>query len=124
MTSRIYITHAPIGSVVILAAVALFYIDFVLADGSLVKDKEERCCETGCAPSSLSNDGNRLPRVLPGEEVETASGKRMKVWTTEGPVAVAPAPEPFRLPRHELNPENLQIYVDDDPRAKGEKSHK
>jgi hypothetical protein len=27
---------------------------------------------------------------LPGEEVDTASGKKMKVWTTTGPVPVNP----------------------------------
>ena len=36
----------------------------------------------------------RLPPVLPGEEVNDGN-RKMKVWSTAGPVPVAPQPEPW-----------------------------
>lgn len=33
--------------------------------------------------------------VIPGEEVTTGEGRKSKIWTTQGPVPVSPAPEPF-----------------------------
>ena len=33
---------------------------------------------------------------LPGEEVITPSGKKLKVWSTRGAVPVSKAPEPFK----------------------------
>jgi len=32
---------------------------------------------------------SRLPPVLPGEEVETRTGKKMRVWSSSGPVPVS-----------------------------------
>jgi len=47
-------------------------------------------------------DDSRLPPVLPGEEVVTSTGKRMRVWSSSGPVPVASPPEPtdpgYRVP--------------------------
>lgn len=42
-----------------------------------------------------SSNFNKTDRLLPGEEVITPTGKRVKVWSTKGPVPVDRAPEPF-----------------------------
>ena len=43
----------------------------------------------------------RLPPVLPGETVND-SGRKMKVWSTTGPVPVSTAPEPWRNNHEEV----------------------
>lgn len=40
---------------------------------------------------------NRLPPVLPGEEVVTETGQKMRVWSSSGPVPVNPRPTPQLL---------------------------
>lgn len=42
-------------------------------------------------------DDDRLPAVLPGEEVVTQTGQKMKVWSSAGPVPVnqQPTPQPW-----------------------------
>lgn len=42
-----------------------------------------------------SSNYSKADGFLPGEEVVTPTGKKMKVWSTEGPVEVARPPEPF-----------------------------
>ena len=42
-------------------------------------------------------DDDRLPAVLPGEEVVTQTGQRMKVWSSAGPVPVNPMPTPQNI---------------------------
>ncbi len=44
-------------------------------------------------PTSKQYD-KRLPPVLPGEEVVTEGGQRMRVWSSSGPVPVNPRPTP------------------------------
>lgn len=44
---------------------------------------------------SSSNFKKSGERFLPGEEVVTPTGRKLKVWSSEGPVKVNPAPEPF-----------------------------
>ncbi len=48
-------------------------------------------------PGSDASFDKRLPPVLPGETVYD-SGKKMKVWSTSGPVPVSQAPEPWSTP--------------------------
>ncbi len=45
--------------------------------------------------SEESSNYDKADKLLPGEEVVTPTGKKMKVWTTEGPVPVSKAPEPY-----------------------------
>lgn len=41
----------------------------------------------------------RLPPVLPGEEIVTESGKKMRVWSSAGPVPVnQPTPSGYGVP--------------------------
>ncbi len=42
----------------------------------------------------------RLPPVIPGEEI-TRGGKKIKIWSSSGPVPVAEAPEPWRSRNNE-----------------------
>lgn len=37
---------------------------------------------------------NRLPPVIPGEEIVTETGQKMRVWSSAGPVPVNPRPTP------------------------------
>lgn len=42
-------------------------------------------------------DDDRLPPVLPGEEVVTQTGQKMRVWSSAGPVPVNQQPTPQTL---------------------------
>ena len=46
---------------------------------------------------SIKQYDPRLPPVLPGEEVVTEQGQRMRVWSSAGPVPVQPQPTPQSL---------------------------
>lgn len=51
------------------------------------------------APNPTTRQYNdRLPPILPGEEVVTETGQRMRVWSSSGPVPVNPQPTPQPLP--------------------------
>lgn len=41
---------------------------------------------------------DRLPPVLPGEEIVTETGQKMRVWSSAGPVPVNPQPTAQPLP--------------------------
>jgi hypothetical protein len=58
----------------------------------------------------------RLPPVLPGEEVSDGR-KKMKVWSTSGPVPVSPPPEPWV--QGNTQPGSVSVIVDQ--RNKGTK---
>ena len=47
-------------------------------------------------PTTRQDDG-RLPPVLPGEEVVTQTGQKMRVWSSAGPVPVNQQPTPQPL---------------------------
>ena len=49
--------------------------------------------EAGVLPSKKQYD-LRLPPGLPGEEIVTERGKKMKVWSSSGPVPVNQQPTP------------------------------
>jgi hypothetical protein len=52
----------------------------------------------GGAPTPTSKQyDKRLPPVLPGEEVVTETGQRMRVWSSSGPVPINPPPQPQQL---------------------------
>jgi hypothetical protein len=58
--------------------------------------------ESFATPGSDASFDKRLPPVLPGEEVSDGKN-RMKMWSTTGPVPVAPAPEPWKESVQERN---------------------
>jgi hypothetical protein len=55
----------------------------------------------------------KTKRFIPGEEVVTSTGKKVKVWSTEGPVPVSRAPQPFEDPAAARVPD-VHIVVDED----------
>jgi hypothetical protein len=61
-----------------------------LADGKVA-------AENGANPTTRQYN-ERLPPVLPGEEVVTETGQKMRVWSSSGPVPVNPQPTPQQLP--------------------------
>ena len=65
--------------------------------------------------NSASGDSPKIEnsRPLPGEEITTSSGKKMKVWSTEGPVPVSQAPQPFEDREKTVIP-NMGVVIDAD----------
>ena len=62
-------------------------------------------------PAAKASD-QKSQNLLPGEQVTTSSGKKMKVWSTNGPVDVDRAPEPFEDKQKSLidgNDLNIEI---------------
>ncbi len=70
-------------------------------------------------PTSQPGDEERRD-YLPGEEVKTKTGQKLKVWSTRGPVPVSPAPEPFDK-KNEID--NLEVIVDDRGNTAVQKKH-
>jgi hypothetical protein len=76
--------------VVMLGAVFAPQIRHAVADG---KSGDET---KGNPTTRQYND--RLPPILPGEQVVTETGQKMHVWSSSGPVPVNPQPTPQQLP--------------------------
>jgi len=82
----------------VLGAVTSFPVleNLVHADGVGYVNSDTIARPEGVAtPGSDASFDKRLPPVLPGEEVSDGKN-RMKMWSTSGPVPVAPAPEPWK----------------------------
>ena len=78
----------------------------------------EEIPETSGTPTSASDASfdKRLPPVLPGEIVND-SGRKMKVWSTSGPVPVSDAPEPWKKDEDVLSggktgPSDVHVVID------------
>ncbi len=54
----------------------------------------------------------RLPPVMPGEEIVTETGQRMRVWSSAGPVPVNPQPTPQPLPGNGVAGGGIGVIVD------------
>ena len=79
-------------------ALLLFFPALVLADAD------------SSAPNPASANYSKAEKLLPGEEVVTPTGQRLKVWSTQGPVEVSKAPEPFD-DEQEVD-EDIHVVVD------------
>lgn len=69
-------------------------LDQAWADGSVGQDGSEANGQNSvesAADTGGQSPSDRLPPVLPGQEVQLG-GKKMKVWSSSGPVAVSQAP--------------------------------
>lgn len=77
------------------------------ADGPTHSQSDARRLSAGDGVASENYDKKDL---LPGEEVRTPTGKTIKVWTTEGPVPVSRAPEPFAQPQP--NVDSVGVILD------------
>ena len=60
--------------------------------------------------------------LLPGEEVVTPTGQKIKVWSTKGPVEVDRAPEPFE-DREKTVIDGAHIVVDHNRLRRNGKDH-
>ena len=59
-------------------------------------DTNDGSPDTDDKPTTRQDD-DRLPPVLPGEEVVTQTGQKMRVWSSAGPVPVNQQPTPQSL---------------------------
>lgn len=86
----------------------------VLADGFPVVDNQpEEGSQAAAPPAGPSGNYNKDRQFLPGEEVVTPTGQKLKVWSTEGPVSVSKAPDPFADPQRSGLPGDTHIIVDE-----------
>jgi hypothetical protein len=106
--------YMKIGLMALLTYCLIFPPAAALADGNPDNDwtapKEPRAAATPNTASDASFD-KRLPPVLPGEIVSD-NGRKMRVWSTAGPVPVASAPEPWKQDLGHLSPNGIGVIVD------------
>lgn len=96
----------------------------VYADGQRTVDEfgippavqdQQRAQPAGSNPGADASFDKRLPPVFPGEEVNDGQ-KKIKVWSSSGPVPVAEAPEPWNKnaapnPAH-VAPGSVGVIID------------
>jgi len=73
----------------------LLILLMAILTGPARADEDIRDSNRKPPPAQRERD-DRLPPVLPGEDIRIGSGRKMKVWTTAGPVPVAEPPEPWK----------------------------
>jgi len=86
---------------------------FILAPALAFADGYERSPRAQMNPperAPKSENFDKTKRFLPGEEVVSPTGQKMKVWSTRGPVEVSPPPQPFEDREKALLPD--QVIVD------------
>lgn len=88
----------------------LFFL--VSTAGLLHAQSEVSNSDTAGPVSAGQPDGKESSRAYPGEEITTKEGKKVKRWSTRGPVEVAPAPQPFDNPAQKNPPAGLFLNVD------------
>ena len=91
------------------AGVVLFAISAANADSEWSVPQP---AATAAAEDQSSKNFPKIGRFLPGEEVVTPTGKKMRVWSTEGPVPVTQPPNPPYGAPGSL-PYGTEIIVDD-----------
>lgn len=79
---------------VIAAAVTLGLCSISFADSEEPAAQDAEPAPKAQVDQSSANF-NKTDRFLPGEEVITPTGKKMKIWSSTGPVPVSRPPEPF-----------------------------
>ncbi|MCB0359074.1 MAG: hypothetical protein KDD44_05550 [Bdellovibrionales bacterium] len=71
--------------------------------------------------SQASENYSKTEQFLPGEEVVTPTGQRMRVWSTRGPVRVSPPPQPFDDPeKQSLSGSGVLVDERNDVRKEGD----
>ncbi|MCB0337746.1 MAG: hypothetical protein KDD62_15625 [Bdellovibrionales bacterium] len=99
--------------IVYLSVACVLSAELLFADGEDYPARAPQI-EEPLEPGSDAQFDKRLPPVLPGEEVR--DGKRkLKVWSTSGPVPVADEPEPWNVKgehKRPLNPNSVNVIVD------------
>lgn len=94
-----------------------------LADGDGEPSSRSRVEEQASSSAETSPQllDKRLPAVMPGQEV-TANGKKMKVWSSSGPVPVSEPPEPWRRDSGQIHVNESGVGVIVDQRDKEKSS--
>ncbi len=96
----------------VVAGVVLLAISAAKADSEWAVEQPS-ATPTPVDPNDQSSKNfSKTGRFLPGEEVVTPTGKRMRVWSTEGPVPVT-QPTPEAAPQGNGLPAGTDIIVDD-----------
>lgn len=80
-----------ISLVQIVAVVGVWRVERAHADGNASANQPQYR-----RPTTRQYD-DRLPPVMPGEEIVTETGQKMKTWTSAGPVPVNRRPPPQAL---------------------------
>jgi hypothetical protein len=88
-----------------IATIILCAPRYVLADGRAVQPQQAQ------RPTTRQYD-QRLPPVMPGEEIVTETGQKMRVWSSAGPVPVNPRPTPQPLPGNGVAGGGIGVIVD------------
>jgi hypothetical protein len=76
----------------------LFLVSLAVADGASIEatSADSETAKRKVMPVDQSSENfKKTEDFLPGEEVVSTTGKKVKVWSTKGPVPVSRAPEPF-----------------------------
>lgn len=60
--------------------------------------------------TKASENYYKTDEFIPGEEVVTPTGDKIKVWSSRGPVPVSPPPQPFDDPNQKIDPG--QVIID------------
>jgi hypothetical protein len=76
-----------------IAVTTLCHANLCFAD----RDEDGQGDQEQALRPSIKQYDPRLPPVLPGEEVVTEQGQKMRVWSSAGPVPVNPQPTPQSL---------------------------
>ena len=74
---------------------ALILVAFSAAPLAALADGENQIPGNDVAPSKESANFGKSSEYLPGEEVVSPTGQKLKIWSTRGPVPVSQAPAPF-----------------------------
>jgi len=89
----------------VLTAVLLWSVPtLALADGEQQTDRD-----AADVKSKESSNYQKAKDFIPGEDVVTPTGKKVKVWSTKGPVDVDRAPQPFDDPAHAQIPPGVIV---------------
>jgi len=75
-------------------------------------DSTEDPNNNGDQPEASNTRDPRLPPVLPGEEVTTENGDKMRVWSSGGPVSVGAVPQAPQLNNNAPNLGGVGVIVD------------
>ena len=95
---------------------ALVFIAILVTFSGVVStalaDGENQIPGNDIAPSKESANFGKSNEYLPGEEVVSPTGQKLKIWSTRGPVPVSQAPAPFD-DREKTLLNNSNVVVDE-----------
>ena len=96
----------------VVAGVVLLAISAAKADSEWAVPQPSASPTPVDSEDQSSKNFQKTGRFLPGEEVVTPTGKRMRIWSTEGPVPVTQPNPPGGQNSHGV-PYGTEIIVDE-----------